>query len=91
MLDQMQTFLNFFVHIFQICFDFFRFPKNIERRNIWFALLGFEESKITRKRAFLCSNHFDETNFFYRMDGVKVLKDDALPKPFVPMLYEDFR
>lgn len=49
---------------------------------MWFALLGYDEKKVLKKRAEICSDHFDSNDFEVRGDGVKYLKREAVPKPY---------
>lgn len=59
----------------------------MDRKQIWFALLGFPENRILSKRAKICSMHFETSDFNYRTDGVTFLKADAFPKPVNPFSF----
>lgn len=58
------------------------------RKRIWFSLLGFDLDKTLPKRPEICSDHFDNSDFQYKRNGVKYLKPDANPKPFHPEIFQ---
>ncbi|XP_060524493.1 THAP domain-containing protein 2-like [Cylas formicarius] len=62
--------------------SFHGFPRNVERRKVWCALLGFAENKVLRQKAAICSDHFKTSDFDFRCDGVKFLKRDVFPQIF---------
>lgn len=60
--------------------NFFLLPANLERRNIWISVLGLDVNLKLPKCPEICSNHFETTDYFYKNDGKKYLKPDAIPK-----------
>ncbi|CAH2016302.1 unnamed protein product [Acanthoscelides obtectus] len=54
-------------------------PKEPTRRSIWVSLLGFEKDHQFPKYAYVCSKHFQKSDFVIMPDGARHLKCDAVP------------
>ncbi|CAH1994072.1 unnamed protein product [Acanthoscelides obtectus] len=54
-------------------------PNEPTRRSIWVSLLGFEKDHQFPKYAYVCSKHFQKSDFVIMPDGARHLKCDAVP------------
>ncbi|CAH1959291.1 unnamed protein product [Acanthoscelides obtectus] len=59
--------------------SFHGMPKEPTRRSIWVSLLGFEKDHQFPKYAYVCSKHFQKSDFVIMPDGARHLKCDAVP------------
>ncbi|CAH1994074.1 unnamed protein product [Acanthoscelides obtectus] len=59
--------------------SFHRMPNEPTRRSIWVSLLGFEKDHQFPKYAYVCSKHFQKSDFVIMPDGARHLKCDAVP------------
>ncbi|KAM3594521.1 uncharacterized protein V6R79_009304 [Siganus canaliculatus] len=58
--------------------DFYRFPKDGERRRQWLAVAQRDEGSL-RSNSRLCSRHFESSCFTLSEDGQRTLVSDAVP------------
>ena len=70
--------------LFQVSISFFRFPSNLENRNVWFALVGLDENQHLPKNLDICSDHFDPSDIIVSKSGLRAglryVKPGAYPK-----------
>ena len=63
-----------------------RFPKGDELRQRWISAIGLENlATQLKKSSQLCSQHFEDNCFFYKLGGDKkrkFIKPDAVPTIF---------
>lgn len=63
--------------------SFYQFPKNDDIRQQWIAAIGLENlATQLKKSSQLCSQHFEDDCFFYKLGGDKkrrFIKSDAVP------------
>ncbi|CAG9771387.1 unnamed protein product [Ceutorhynchus assimilis] len=67
--------------------EIIRFPKNPERRKIWFSIFGMEDNENFPKYAEICSDHFHPSDIVTKPYGNRYLRADADPDlnaPFFP-------
>ncbi|XP_030759515.1 uncharacterized protein LOC115884933 [Sitophilus oryzae] len=68
---------------------FHRFPKDPEKKKLWFGLVGISENDPLPKYPELCSDHFNPDDLEVRANGFRYVKKNANPRRSEGLLFLD--